>query len=94
MASTSPETNAVAGLPFGGGKAVILADEAAPKSPELFAAFGERVESLGGSYITAEDVGVSVEDMREVARVTRFVSGLPQDGDGVGGDPSPQPFYE
>ncbi len=81
--------NAVAGLPFGGGKAVILASDDAPKTPELFAAFGKAVASLGGRYITAEDVGVSVEDMREVRRVTEFVSGLPQSGEHAGGDPSP-----
>lgn len=81
--------NAVAGLPFGGGKAVILADDAAPKSPELFKALGRIVNSLGGSYITAEDVGVSVNDMRHVRQETKFVSGLPQSGDSAGGDPSP-----
>jgi leucine dehydrogenase len=81
--------NAVAGLPFGGGKAVILADRAAPKSPDVFAAFGRAVISLSGRYITAEDVGVDMNDMREVHRVTRFVAGLPQSGDSAGGDPSP-----
>lgn len=81
--------NAVASLPFGGGKAVILADDAAPKSSELFAALGRKVDSLGGSYITAEDVGVSVDDMRHVRQQTKFVSGLPQSGDSAGGDPSP-----
>lgn len=81
--------NAVAGLPFGGGKAVILADDNAPKSEELFRAFGRAVASLGGNYITAEDVGVSVEDMRHVRHETDFVSGLPQSGDSAGGDPSP-----
>ncbi|MDH3453185.1 MAG: amino acid dehydrogenase [Gammaproteobacteria bacterium] len=81
--------NAIAGLAFGGGKAVILADTAAPKSPELFGAFGRAVESLGGRYITAEDVGCSVEDMRHVGAETRYVSGLPRSGDNAGGDPSP-----
>lgn len=81
--------NAVAQLPFGGGKAVILADNAAPKSPELLAAFGRAVDSLGGSYVTAEDVGMSVEDMRQVQQHTIFVSGLPQSGLNAGGDPSP-----
>ncbi len=81
--------NAVAGLPFGGGKAVILATDDAPKSPELFAAFGRAVDSLGGRYITAEDVGVSVDDMRHVREQTEFVSGLPQSGNNAGGDPSP-----
>ena len=81
--------NAVASLPFGGGKAVILATEQTPKSTQLFEAFGRTVESLNGRYITAEDVGISVDDMRTVRGVTRFVSGLPQSGDGAGGDPSP-----
>lgn len=81
--------NAVAELPFGGGKAVILAEDHAPKSPQLFAALGRAVASLGGSYITAEDVGVSVEDMRHVQQQTEFVSGLPQTGGDAGGDPSP-----
>ena len=81
--------NAVAGLKFGGGKAVILASDDAPKSPELFRAFGRCVDTLCGHYITAEDVGVSVEDMRHVREETRFVSGLPQSGSDAGGDPSP-----
>jgi len=81
--------NAVAGLPFGGGKAVILASERAPKSRALFEAFGRAVDSLQGRYITAEDVGISVDDMRIVRGTTPFVSGLPQDGTGAGGDPSP-----
>ena len=81
--------NAVAELHFGGGKAVILASPKAPKSPRLFAAFGRAVESLGGRYITAEDVGCSVDDMRHVREQTEFVSGLPQNGSSAGGDPSP-----
>lgn len=81
--------NAVAGLKFGGGKAVILASEAAPKSPELFHAFGRFVNSLSGRYVTAEDVGCSVDDMRHVRGETEFVSGLPQSGNDAGGDPSP-----
>ena len=81
--------NAVAGLKFGGGKSVILADDAAPKSPELFHAFGREIEALGGRYITAEDVGCSVEDMRIVNKETNYVSGLPKSGHSAGGDPSP-----
>ncbi len=81
--------NAVAGLSFGGGKAVILASDDAPKSPELFRAYGRFVDSLGGRYITAEDVGCSVDDMRHVREETAFVSGLPQSGRDAGGDPSP-----
>lgn len=81
--------NAVAGLKFGGGKAVILADDNTPKSPQLFRAFGRCVDSLGGRYVTAEDVGCSVDDMRCVREETEFVSGLPQTGSDAGGDPSP-----
>jgi leucine dehydrogenase len=81
--------NAVAGLPFGGGKAVILASERAPKTTQLFRAYGRAVQSLGGRYITAEDVGISVDDMHIVRSETAFVSGLPQSGDSAGGDPSP-----
>lgn len=81
--------NAVAGLPFGGGKSVILAAEHAPKSRALFEAFGRAIDSLQGRYITAEDVGISVDDMRIVRAETAFVSGLPQSGSGAGGDPSP-----
>ncbi len=81
--------NAVASLNFGGGKAVILASKHAPKSPLLFAAFGRAVDTLGGRYITAEDVGCTVDDMRHVREQTEFVSGLPQNGMSAGGDPSP-----
>ena len=81
--------NAVAGLSFGGGKAVILANDQTPKSPELFRAFGRCVNDLSGRYVTAEDVGCSVDDMRFVREETEFVSGLPQSGSDAGGDPSP-----
>jgi len=81
--------NAMAGLPMGGGKAVILADENRPPSDELFLAFGRCVNSLGGRYVTAEDVGVSVDNMRQVKRVTDFVAGLPPSEGAAGGDPSP-----
>ena len=81
--------NAVAGLKFGGGKSVILATDEAPKSPAMFRAFGRAIESLGGQYVTAEDVGCSVEDMRHVKEATSYVSGLPKSDNGAGGDPSP-----
>src|SRR5687768_7618121 len=55
--------NAMAGLPLGGGKSVILGTEDRRKSPELLHAFGRAVDSLGGRYVTAEDVGMSVADM-------------------------------
>ena len=81
--------NAMAGLPLGGGKTVILADEDRTKTPELLAAFGEAVDSLGGQYVTAEDVGINVSDMIEVARHTKYVAGLPVGEGQVGGDPGP-----
>ncbi|MEO6224600.1 MAG: Glu/Leu/Phe/Val dehydrogenase dimerization domain-containing protein, partial [Sphingomicrobium sp.] len=81
--------NAMAGLPLGGGKSVILADEARSKSPELLHAFGKAVDQLAGRYVTAEDVGINVADMIEVRRVTQFVAGLPNSGQDVGGDPGP-----
>jgi leucine dehydrogenase len=81
--------NAMAGLPLGGGKAVILADEQHQKTPDMLHAFGKAVDHLGGRYVTAEDVGMSVADMIEVARSTRYVAGLPNSGRDVGGDPGP-----
>ena len=81
--------NAMAGLPLGGGKAVILAGPDRAKSPELLAAFGKAIDQLGGQYVTAEDVGMSVADMIEIARHTRHVAGLPVASGAVGGDPGP-----
>jgi len=81
--------NAMAGLPLGGGKSVILADEARTKTPDMLHAFGKAVDHLGGRYVTAEDVGMSVADMIEVARSTKYVAGLPAEGQDVGGDPGP-----
>ena len=81
--------NAMAGLPLGGGKAVILADEHSTKTPDLLHAFGKAVDHLGGGYVTAEDVGMSVADMIEVSRTTKYVAGLPNSAGDVGGDPGP-----
>jgi len=81
--------NAMAGLPMGGGKAVILADPERPPTDDLFRAFGRCVDSLGGRYITAEDVGVSVDNMRQIKEVTDFAAGLPPTEGSAGGDPSP-----
>lgn len=82
--------NAMAGLPMGGGKAVILADASKAKTPEMLAAFGDAVEALGGRYVTAEDVGISEADMVAVSQRTSHVSGLPVAGEGAaGGDPGP-----
>jgi leucine dehydrogenase len=81
--------NAMANLPFGGGKAVIVGDSR-KKSAELFQAYGRFVGSLSGRYITAEDVGTTTADMEQVARVTRFVSGLGRRPGEAGGDPAPK----
>lgn len=81
--------NALAGLPFGGGKAVILRPEGEFDRGALFRAFGKAVDSLGGSYVTAEDVGTLVSDMQAVRTMTRHVAGLPSDSVSAGGDPSP-----
>jgi len=81
--------NAMAGLPMGGGKAVILAGPDRAKSPELMAAFGDAVDALGGRYVTAEDVGITEADMVAVSQRTPHVSGLPADHGAAGGDPGP-----
>lgn len=80
--------NAAAGLPLGGGKAVIFGDPAQDKTPDLLRAMGRAVEALGGRYWTAEDMGMSPDDMRVIREETRFVAGL-DDGDFASGDPSP-----
>jgi len=81
--------NAMAGLPLGGGKSVILANAERSKTPDLLHAFGKAVDHIGGRYVTAEDVGMSVTDMIEVRRSTQYVAGLPNSGSDVGGDPGP-----
>jgi leucine dehydrogenase len=79
--------NALAGLPFGGGKSVIVGDPRRDKTPALLEAFGEVVEGLGGRYVVAEDVGITEADARLFARRTRHVCGIAGEG---GGDPSPK----
>ena len=76
---------AVAGLEVGGGKSVILGDNRVTDREPIFRAHGRAVESLGGRYIAAEDVGTSVDDMEFVRQETQFVTGL----HGRSGDPSP-----
>ena len=85
--------NAMAGLPLGGGKAVILADEARTKTPEMLAAFGRAVAGLCGRYVTAEDVGMNVADMVAISKETGYVAGLPVAEGAVGGDPGPHTSY-
>ncbi len=79
--------NAMAGLPLGGGKAVLLKD--GPRGDATLEAFGDAIESLGGRYVTAEDVGMTDHDMTVIARRTRHVSGLPVSGGAAGGNPGP-----
>ena len=81
--------NAMAGLKMGGGKGVILADACGTKSPAQIAAFASAVESLGGRYVTAQDVGMALDDMIHMGQTTRHVSGLPPREGGAGGDPGP-----
>jgi leucine dehydrogenase len=83
---------AVAGLNLGGGKAVILGDSRKDKSEAYFRRYGKFVDSLGGKYITAEDVGTSKQDMEWIAMETKSVSGLPEHKGGSG-DPSPVTAY-
>ncbi len=83
---------AAAGLNLGGGKAVILGDPKKDKSEALFRGFARYVESLGGLYITAEDVGTDMEDMELILSETRWVTGV-SPAHGGGGDPSPVTAY-
>ncbi|PRY92492.1 Glu/Leu/Phe/Val family dehydrogenase [Donghicola tyrosinivorans] len=80
--------NAAADLPLGGGKAVIIGDPAKDKSEALLRAMGRAVEALEGKYWTAEDMGMSPDDMAVLAQETKYVAGLGQ-GDFASGDPSP-----
>ena len=77
--------NAAMGLDLGGGKSVIWADSRHDKTEAIFRSFGRLIQSMGGRYITAEDVGVNADDMAVVARETEFVGGLKE----TSGDPSP-----
>lgn len=81
--------NAMADLPLGGGKSVINLPAEPFDRRALFEAFGRAVAELGGSYVTAEDVGTGVEDMEAVRRQTRHVAGLTKQEGRPGGDPSP-----
>jgi leucine dehydrogenase len=77
--------NAVAGLYLGGGKSIIIGDNKTKNREKIFRAHGRFVETLGGRYITAEDVGTSTKDMSYVQMETKHVAGLA----GKSGDPSP-----
>lgn len=84
--------SAAAGLDLGGGKAVIIGDPRKDKTETLLRAFGRFVDTLGGRYITAEDVGIRGEDVEIIHMETEHVVGLPS-GPGAGGDPSPVTAY-
>lgn len=84
--------SAIAGLNLGGGKAVIIGDSRKQKNEALLRRFGKFVDSLGGKYITAEDVGMSTRDMEFIHMETDYVTGLPEYLGGSG-DPSPVTAY-
>ncbi|HEU4961599.1 MAG TPA: Glu/Leu/Phe/Val dehydrogenase dimerization domain-containing protein [Sphingomonas sp.] len=82
--------NAMAGLELGGGKGVVLAEKpGATISEAQLKAFGRAVQSLGGRYVTAEDVGMSEARMKVIAGETQYVSGLLVETGAAGGDPGP-----
>ena len=84
--------SAIANLPLGGGKAVIVGDPSESKSPALLAEYAEILNSLKGRYITAEDVGTTVDDMDFVGTLTPYVAGK-SSRNGGSGDPSPFTAY-
>lgn len=84
--------SAAAGLNLGGGKAVIIGDPKTMKTEKLFRVFGRFVQTLGGRYITAEDVGTTVQDMAWVWMETEYVTGINRSFGGSG-DPSPMTAY-
>ncbi len=84
--------NAAAGLDLGGGKTVIIGDPKKDKSEALFRAFGRYVQSLNGRYITAEDVGTTVQDMDYIHLETDYVTGI-SPAFGSSGNPSPVTAY-
>jgi len=82
----------ISGLKLGGGKAVIIGDSTTQKTEALMRKFGQYVNSLGGKYITAEDVGMNTKDMEYVRMETEYVTGIPESMGGSG-DPSPVTAY-
>jgi leucine dehydrogenase len=76
--------NALAGLPLGGGKSVIIGNPNSEKNEKLLTCFASFVQRLGGQYYTAEDVGIGIKDVEVLARASKYVFGLPTTG-----DPSP-----
>lgn len=84
--------NAISGLNLGGGKTVIIGDPAKDKNEEMFRALGRYIQSLNGRYITAEDVGTTVEDMDIIYEETDYVTGISPTF-GSSGNPSPVTAY-
>ena len=84
--------SAISGLNLGGGKAVIIGDAKADKTPEMMIRFGEFIHSLSGKYITAEDVGTTTPDMDLIRDVTPYVTGI-SESRGGSGNPSPVTAY-
>lgn len=84
--------SAITGLDLGGGKAVIIGDSKKDKTPEMIKKFGEYVNTLGGKYITAEDVGSTTQDMDMIRDITPYVTGI-SESRGGSGNPSPVTAY-
>lgn len=84
--------SAITGLNLGGGKAVIIGDAKTDKTPRLMAKFAEYVHTLGGRYITAEDVGMETADMDLIRSITPYVTGI-SEAKGGSGNPSPVTAY-
>jgi leucine dehydrogenase len=84
--------SAIAGLNFGGGKAVIIGDAATDKSELLFRTFGKYVDGLGGRFIAAEDVGTDVKDMEYARMESKYITGISK-AIGGSGDPTPVTAY-
>lgn len=84
--------SAVAHTGLGGGKSVLIGDPRTLKTEKLFLAMGRFIDSLGGRYITAEDVNIGIQDLEIVRRSTRWVSGLARENGGSG-NPSPYTAY-
>jgi len=84
--------SSISGLNLGGGKAVIIGDAKTQKTEALMRRFGQFVNTLGGKYITAEDVGMETQDMVYIKKETNYVTGLPEEMGG-NGNPSPVTAY-
>ena len=85
--------NAMAGLKFGGGKGVIIKTPGFSPSDALYERYAEFIDSLNGDYVTAEDVGMTVDIMDVIARKTRYVAGVSREEGKAGGDPSPKTAF-